>query len=61
MLMCGLPNMQFKFYVDGQWRCDESLPYESGEYGMVNTLISVTDYMDVDNEAFWRMVSWFVH
>ncbi|XP_041000909.1 sucrose nonfermenting 4-like protein isoform X1 [Juglans microcarpa x Juglans regia] len=46
---------QFKFYVDGQWRYDESLPYESSEYGMVNTVISATDYMDVDNEAFRRM------
>ncbi|KAG2721519.1 hypothetical protein I3760_02G085100 [Carya illinoinensis] len=47
---------QFKFYVDGQWRYDDSLPYyESSEYGMVNTLISATDYMDVDNEAFRRM------
>ncbi|KAF5465508.1 hypothetical protein F2P56_015510 [Juglans regia] len=46
---------QYKFYVDGQWRYDESQHHESGEYGMVNTLLLATDYMDVDNEAFRRM------
>ncbi|XP_041026903.1 sucrose nonfermenting 4-like protein isoform X4 [Juglans microcarpa x Juglans regia] len=46
---------QYKFYVDGQWRYDESQHHESGEHGMVNTLLLATDYMDVDNEAFRRM------
>ncbi|KAG6668137.1 hypothetical protein I3843_01G141800 [Carya illinoinensis] len=46
---------QYKFYVDGQWRYDESQHHESGEYGTVNTLLLATDYMDVDNEAFRRM------
>ncbi|XP_059447211.1 sucrose nonfermenting 4-like protein isoform X2 [Corylus avellana] len=46
---------QYKFYVDGQWRYDESQPYVPGEYGVVNTVLLATDYMDVDNEAFRRM------
>jgi hypothetical protein len=57
VLMCGFINMQYKFYVDGQWRYDESQPYVTGENGVVNTLLLATDYMDVDNEAFRRMVS----
>ncbi|KAG6724229.1 hypothetical protein I3842_03G248800 [Carya illinoinensis] len=43
------------FYVDGQWRYDESQHHESGEYSIVNTLLLGMDYMDVDNEAFRRM------
>ncbi|XP_062175177.1 sucrose nonfermenting 4-like protein isoform X3 [Alnus glutinosa] len=46
---------QYKFCVDEQWRNDESQPYVTGEYGVVNTLLLATDYMDVDNEAFRRM------
>ncbi|KAB1214028.1 Sucrose nonfermenting 4-like protein [Morella rubra] len=46
---------QYKFYVDGQWRYDESQPYVTSEYGVVNTLSWAMDYMDVDNEAFRRM------
>lgn len=57
MLMCGFINMQYKFYVDEQWRNDESQPSVTGDYGVVNTLLLATDYMDVDNEAFRRMVS----
>lgn len=63
--------MQYKFYVDGEWRHDEHQPYISGEYGIVNTVLLGTDpnflpvlppdivsgsSMDVDNEAFRRMV-----
>lgn len=46
---------QYKFYVDEQWRNDESQPSVTGDYGVVNTLLLATDYMDVDNEAFRRM------
>ncbi|KAK7387879.1 hypothetical protein VNO78_22676 [Psophocarpus tetragonolobus] len=62
---------QYKFFVDGEWRHDEHQPYVSGEYGIVNTVLLATDpnivpvltpdivsgsNMDVDNEAFRRMV-----
>ncbi|KAL2339062.1 hypothetical protein Fmac_013508 [Flemingia macrophylla] len=61
---------QYKFFVDGEWRHDERQPYVSGEYGIVNTVLLATDpnfvpgltpdmigsNMDVDNEAFRRMV-----
>ncbi|XP_020227809.1 sucrose nonfermenting 4-like protein [Cajanus cajan] len=62
---------QYKFFVDGEWRHDEHQPYVSGEYGIVNTVLLATDpnfvpgltsdmisgsNMDVDNEAFQRMV-----
>lgn len=30
--------MQYKFFVDGEWRHDERQPTVSGEYGIVNTL-----------------------
>lgn len=63
--------MQYKFYVDGEWRHDEHQPCLSGEYGIVNTVFLATDpfvplltpdtvsgsNMDVDNEAFRRMVN----
>lgn len=29
---------QFKFNVDGEWRYDDRQPYESGNYGVVNTV-----------------------
>jgi hypothetical protein len=47
---------QYKFYVDGQWRYDESEPYVTGDYGIVNTLVVATDDMDVDNDSFRRTV-----
>ncbi|XP_027903416.1 sucrose nonfermenting 4-like protein isoform X2 [Vigna unguiculata] len=62
---------QYKFFVDGEWRHDEHQPYVPGEYGMVNTVFLATDpnyipvlnpdvapgnSMDVDNEAFRRVV-----
>ncbi|XP_057419415.1 sucrose nonfermenting 4-like protein [Lotus japonicus] len=62
---------QYKFFVDGEWRHDEHQPYISGEYGIVNTVLLATDpnfvpvlnpnlvsgsSMDVDNEAFRRVV-----
>ena len=63
--------MQYKFFVDGEWRHDEHQPYVPGEYGIVNTVLLATDpnympvlppdvasgnSMDVDNDAFRRMV-----
>jgi len=62
--------MQYKFFVDGEWRHDEHQAYVPGEYGMVNTAFLPTDSnympvlnpdapgnsMDVDNEAFRRVV-----
>ncbi|MED6106462.1 AMP-activated serine/threonine-protein kinase regulatory subunit [Stylosanthes scabra] len=62
---------QYKFYVDGEWRHDEHQPYISGEFGIVNTVLLATDpnfvpvlnpeiasgsNMDVDDEAFRRVV-----
>jgi hypothetical protein len=58
VLICGLTCMQYKFYVDGQWRYDESEPYVTGDYGIVNTLVVATDDMDVDNDSFRRTVSY---
>lgn len=63
---------QYKFIVDGEWRHDENQPFVSGSYGTVNTLLLAreSDYlpavlttritpssnMDVDNQAFQRLV-----
>ncbi|XAR54527.1 hypothetical protein NMG60_11029690 [Bertholletia excelsa] len=63
---------QYKFIVDGEWRHDEHQPFVSGNYGTVNTVLLVTESgyvpgvpsqmvhsnsnMDVDNEAFQRVV-----
>ncbi|KAL4202668.1 hypothetical protein AMTRI_Chr02g222270 [Amborella trichopoda] len=30
---------QYKFYVDGEWRYDERLPFVNGNYGIVNTIV----------------------
>lgn len=66
--------MQYKFFVDGEWRHDEHQPYISGEYGIVNTVLLPTDpnfipvlppdivsgsNMDVDSETFRRVVRVF--
>ncbi|XP_027121111.1 sucrose nonfermenting 4-like protein isoform X2 [Coffea arabica] len=63
---------QYKFVVDGEWRHDEHQPHVSSNYGTVNTVLLAreSDYlppmlnpqfpagsnMDVDNEAFQRLV-----
>ncbi|XP_038874428.1 sucrose nonfermenting 4-like protein isoform X2 [Benincasa hispida] len=63
---------QYKFFVDGEWRHDEQQTCISGEYGVVNTVLLATEpsyaaplanpemtpgsSMDVDNEAFRRLV-----
>ncbi|KAF5955823.1 hypothetical protein HYC85_008679 [Camellia sinensis] len=62
----------YKIVVDDQWRHDEHQPFENGNYGTVNTvfLARESNYvpgilnpqmhcgsnMDVDNEAFQRLV-----
>ncbi|CAM8905577.1 unnamed protein product [Rhodiola kirilowii] len=63
---------QYKFCVDGEWRHDENLPHVlTNEYGIVNTMslavdvppqvggsaISDESNMEVDNDAFRRVVS----
>ncbi|CAL5332287.1 unnamed protein product [Camellia sinensis] len=63
---------RYKIVVDDQWRHDEHQPFENGNYGTVNTvfLARESNYvpgilnpqmhsgsnMDVDNEAFQRLV-----
>ncbi|CAI9118764.1 OLC1v1020372C1 [Oldenlandia corymbosa var. corymbosa] len=63
---------QYKFVVDGEWRHDHQQPHISSNYGVVNTILLAreSDYpppmlnpqipnsnMDVDNEAFQRLVT----
>lgn len=51
--------MQYKFFVDGEWRHDEHQPFATSEYGIVNTifLTAETNYtpevanMEVDEQA----------
>lgn len=38
-----LPDLQYKFYVDGEWKHDEHQPYEMSEYGIVNTVFWATE------------------
>jgi hypothetical protein len=64
--------LQYKFFVDGEWRHDEHHPYVHGQYGIVNTVLLATDpnyipfitsdiasgnNMDVDNDTFRRVVT----
>lgn len=35
--------MQYKFYVDGEWRHDERQPFLSGNYGVVNTICILSE------------------
>lgn len=37
-IACLLIYIQYKFFVDGEWRHDEHQPYVSGNYGVVNTI-----------------------
>ncbi|KAF7137798.1 hypothetical protein RHSIM_Rhsim07G0186000 [Rhododendron simsii] len=55
---------QFKFFVDGEWRHDERQPFETGNYGVVNTVYLATENdeipgcnMEVDNDTFLRLES----
>lgn len=64
--------LQYKFFVDGEWRYDEHQPYANGEYGLVNTMVLGADpnffhpnvtpeitsgsNMEEDTEAFQRLV-----
>ncbi|KAL5975333.1 AMP-activated serine/threonine-protein kinase regulatory subunit [Asimina triloba] len=62
----------YKFYVDGEWKHDESQPYVTGTYGIVNTILLTTapipavltpdspaprSHMDVDNYAIQRVLT----
>ena len=62
--------VQYKFFVDGEWRHDECQPYMNSDYGIVNTIFLAADpnynvgpgmssgpNMDVDSEAFQNVVS----
>ncbi|RVW53207.1 Sucrose nonfermenting 4-like protein [Vitis vinifera] len=62
--------MQYKFFVDGEWRHDEHQPFVSGNYGVVNTIFLPREpdvvpavfspdtpggsNMDLDNDPFPR-------
>lgn len=62
--------LQFKFFVDGEWRHDEHQPFVTGNYGVVNTVFLARDHdvippifnpdtpgnMEVDNDMFPRLV-----
>ena len=64
--------MQFKFFVDGEWRHDDHQPFVSGNYGVVNTIFLPREpdmvpavfssdapggsNMDLDNDPFPRGV-----
>ncbi|KAJ6719733.1 CBS DOMAIN IMMUNOGLOBULIN E-SET-RELATED [Salix purpurea] len=61
-------NHQYKFLVDGEWRHDELQPYTTTEYGILNTVhfnveanfnpeMIPGSSMELDNEAFTRLVS----
>lgn len=74
ILIFSIP-IQYKFIVDGEWRHDEHQPFVSGDYGTVNTVLLSRDSssiptilspqmpsgssMDVDNDAFQRLVQNF--
>lgn len=58
---------EYKFFVDGEWRYDESKPCTDGNYGIVNTIVlggqhdsapepSSPQSMDLDNETVRRVV-----
>lgn len=64
-------GLQYKFFVDGEWRHDENLPHvPTNEYGIVNTMSLAVDVppqivgsamahgsnMEVDNDNFRRVV-----
>ena len=67
--------MQYKFYVDGEWRHDEHQPFVNGNYGVVNTILLSSEEdmvptvytpeapgranMDVDNDGYMRLVRIF--
>ena len=40
--------MQYKFFVDGEWRHDERQPTISGEFGIVNTLYLTREYNQIN-------------
>lgn len=73
--MCSVHVMQYKFYVDGEWRHDEQQQFLSGNYGVVNTIFLSGEpdmvpnvfppeapgraNMDVDNDVYMPVVRFF--
>lgn len=45
-----LPDLllQYKFFVDGEWRHDERQPTISGEFGIVNTLYLTREFNQIN-------------
>lgn len=74
-LMCIFLYLQYKFFVDGEWRHDERQPFVSGNYGVVNTIFLAREpevipaffssempgrsSMDVDHDVFLPLVNNF--
>jgi hypothetical protein len=63
--------MQYKFCVDGEWRHDELQPHSTTEYGIVNIVqfnmeanynpeMIPGSSMELDNEAFTRLVRYIL-
>ncbi|KAF5946438.1 hypothetical protein HYC85_016666 [Camellia sinensis] len=65
-------SVQYKFFVDGEWRHDEHQPFVSGNYGVVNSVFLAREpdvipasytpetpgrsSMDVDNDPFFHFL-----
>jgi hypothetical protein len=43
-----LTDMQYKFFVDGEWRHDERQPTATGDYGVVNTIRLTRDVNQIN-------------
>jgi hypothetical protein len=48
MLPYFLTDMQYKFFVDGEWRHDERKPTVTGDYGVVNTIYLTRDINQIN-------------
>ena len=68
---CVYIYMQYKFCVDGEWRHDELQPHSTTEYGIVNIVqfnmevnfnpeMIPGSSMELDNEAFTRLVRYIL-
>ncbi|GMP63552.1 hypothetical protein CsSME_00025188 [Camellia sinensis var. sinensis] len=65
-------SVQYKFFVDGEWRHDEHQPFVSGNYGVLNSVFLAREpdvipaiytpetpgrsSMDVDNDPFFHFL-----
>ena len=65
-------SVQYKFFVDGEWRHDEHQPFVSGNYGVVNSVFLAREpdvipaiytpktpgrsSMDVDDDPFFHFL-----